>query len=831
MNHCKFYFMTVLLSSLLPASVWAQVVDSLKIAEQMGVTTANYPIQLGRPFIQGEIANFPQAILNGTPVATQADVKQRWPDGSVKHAIISFLIPNLTAYQTVTVTFQNQASGNNAPLSPAQMLGANFNFDAQMQLTNGSTITADARAMLTAAGSCSALPSSGVQPLCTLWTSGQIAQTVILADHSTSRAYDIGFDANRAFRPIFQATFWPTINKVTVRFIGENAGTQALEDQTYALALTTGNSPATQVYTKASFKQSGATRWTKLFWIGGAPSPVAIDHNLTYIENTKFLPNYYNQVALTGATVANYCTMWNNASKDIGGAGNWDVYMPDAGARPDIGPFPDWTVIWAYTGNSCLQAMALGNADLAASWPVHLREGATGKKILRTDATGSNTGLGHVVSISGRPTVNGWGPPCNGCNWGNNGTSAADAINAVGAMTNQGWVDDTQHEPNTASLQYTLTGDFWYLEEMWFFAGFYYTSNYGPSFTPFTRGPTGAEGILWHEAIRDTAWNLRDSIETAFISPDGTPEQAYFTQLISDGISCEEGDKDITTTSFNGSAIWNYCRTQFAPVATSGGEDNFTGNNFSWGSGITPGTPTPLHQWSEGNPGFADQAYGICGPTSLGVACPSQTINAGVQLFETDYLLYVLGRAKELGFPTSALFSWLAVSYTDMLTTPGFNPYLIDIGQIPTVDLTGHYFTSYPATMVGFAPDWVNATSFSQSTPDAYAAYVVAGLSYVTGEPNGPASWSFMQANYPWGNFSTLPKWAMWPRGAVLAQASSCDLNHDGSVDASDVQSAINQTLGTAACTGDLVGTGSCTVVDVQRVINAALGGVCRLGQ
>jgi hypothetical protein len=94
------------------------------------------------------------------------------------------------------------------------------------------------------------------------------------------------------------------------------------------------------------------------------------------------------------------------------------------------------------------------------------------------------------------------------------------------------------------------------------------------------------------------------------------------------------------------------------------------------------------------------------------------------------------------------------------------------------------------------------------------------------------AAWNFMTSNYPWSNFSTVPKWSMWPRGgAVLAQASSCDLNSDGSVDAADVQSAINQALGTAACTGGLAGTGSCTVVDVQRVINASLGGVCRLGQ
>jgi len=37
-----------------------------------------YPLRFARAFVQGEIAAFPGACVNGTPVLTQADVKQRW---------------------------------------------------------------------------------------------------------------------------------------------------------------------------------------------------------------------------------------------------------------------------------------------------------------------------------------------------------------------------------------------------------------------------------------------------------------------------------------------------------------------------------------------------------------------------------------------------------------------------------------------------------------------------------------------------------------------------------------------------------------------------------
>ena len=61
------------------------------------------------------------------------------------------------------------------------------------------------------------------------------------------------------------------------------------------------------------------------------------------------------------------------------------------------------------------------------------------------------------------------------------------------------------------------------------------------------------------------------------------------------------------------------------------------------------------------------------------------------------------------------------------------------------------------------------------------------------------------------------------------ATASACDLAAPfGTVDASDVQAAINMALGMSSCTANIIGTGVCNVVVVQRVVNAALpNGTC----
>jgi len=61
---------------------------------------------------------------------------------------------------------------------------------------------------------------------------------------------------------------------------------------------------------------------------------------------------------------------------------------------------------------------------------------------------------------------------------------------------------------------------------------------------------------------------------------------------------------------------------------------------------------------------------------------------------------------------------------------------------------------------------------------------------------------------------------------AVWAQ-NACDLNGDGQVNSSDVQAAINMSLGLSNCTANIAGANVCNVIVVQRVVNASMGGGC----
>ena len=150
----------------------ANPANYLTITERAGIETLNYPVQIGRPFSEGEIKDAPLVLVDGAKVPAQADVKTRWPDGSVRHAIIAFLVPKLAAGASVKVQFAAGGTAG-AGMDRAAMLATDF--DALVKVGQKA---ASARQML-------------VDGHYTVWSAGLVATSIVLADHSTERIYDV----------------------------------------------------------------------------------------------------------------------------------------------------------------------------------------------------------------------------------------------------------------------------------------------------------------------------------------------------------------------------------------------------------------------------------------------------------------------------------------------------------------------------------------------------------------------------------------------------------------------------------------------------------------
>jgi hypothetical protein len=839
---------TILL--LLAAAQCLALSNQISITEKAGQTTVNYPIQVGRPFLTGEIRQYPQAGIctdaNCTGVslwlATQADVKSRWPDGSVKHAVLAFLIPTLNAQSTVYITFRNQANGNNTALTATQMLDSAYNFDATIALSphncpGCATQTASARAMLTAGAY-------------SLWTQGQVAQTVVIADHSAAKAYDMGWEPDRqasprtltarltdnftpdtshtllvsdatgltapmtvrinnqyqgdttddntselvqicsidtsvtpnqmevcgitgltytpttvtittngnhgmdvgrwvtvygaqgvsgftglyriigipspnqltlavagvsgnwsgggwigrrygeiaslgawqagfyvypdawklpsnpkfqSFRPIIHATFWPAIHKVKVRFIGEIADTEKIQDLIYDLALSVGASPSNQVYTQRNVIHFAGSRWTAdralegagasrgtEFWIGGAPGEVQIDHNLPYLIATRFVFSYDAAKKADAAEIAGFYSTWTSLSHQL------YAPVPDscctipqtAMSSPGTsftGPYPEWMALYLFSFDNRMRDVALGSTDLAAAWQVHYREGSTNTAHYLTrsdsgcDSMCGADGFGHILSLTSRPTAN---PR----NWQLSGTNVnnADKATIVGAFSNGSWTLGMNHFMNPWAVAYTITGDFWYLEEAWFWASYaagYASPGYIGTTDPRGRGPKGNEGAFPGEVclsnqfgydglttgdastweIRTTGWIMRQRAETAFVSPDNTPEKSYFETLVKGAIAGQDGYHNVPPAFPSDPfymSVWNWAKSYL--------------NGYKDTNNKACGIP-PLKIYSRGAPVFLQglpdiyyaQQYGmdkdllvrLITPTqlSIGDTCPADT--------------------------------------------------------------------------------------------------------------------------------------------------------------------------------------------------------------
>ncbi len=725
-----------------------------------GATTTNYPVQIGRPFVQGEIPSgkLPQAVVNGTAVPTQVDVKTRWSDGSLKHAIISFLVPSLGVGTTANVAFGSGTTVGNTPLSQAQMLASGFNFNAQIQLTKGGvTKTADARTMLT----------NGDY---TLWTSGPIVTTVLIANDSqtttcggkAASVYDIGFDSFCAFRPRFEAQFWAGTNQVKVRYIGEIANTEQYEDVVVNnLVLTIGNTAPATVYTlpsgKSPLNMFAGSRWTKAYWLGGTPSTIGINNNVSYLAASGAIPNFDSSKTISSSVISSAYSQWGSKSKDLYDLGEWAYGLGDPGGHDYIGSFPTWAARWIYTGDYRMQEETLGNSDLAAAYPVHIREGNTAKFIDRAKTV---SGVGRILSVSTRPSfalLRSTGNVFGGQ------TANADTFTAVGTVTNgSGWAPDVAHQPSFLP-QYLLTGDHFYLDELQFWAG-YTSSVYTAGDTqPVSRGPTGAEGGIPDRGnqvvqLRGQGWAIRGRAETTWATPDGTPEKAYFTLLTQDAICYWEGQRNITSTPCNGNSQWTFGYNSAFTINPS--SSRYWGAYNSYGANIYVGMP-PLHWWDLGNDGLCDDRVN---DLTVVYNCTTPWMQ--------DYLIYGLGRAKELGFATDALLTWVAPNIIGQVTDSSYNPYLVTSYRVGTVKKTGTaLFSNWADVKTSFLSSIQNETdfypgtifSFAQNDPDGNVQPAAAAISMVAGEAGGQQAWNWVLSKiYP--AISGDLKWAILPR-------------------------------------------------------------------
>ena len=716
------------------------------ITNVSGGALTNWPLQFGRPFVAGEIPNYPQVRIGGSPVATQADVKNRYPDGSCKYAILALIVPLIPSIGSLTLTFSDQTSGNNTPLTTAQMLAARYNFDATLALTftSGKNASASARTML-AAGDY------------TLWTSGQIAQTVEIADDTTARNYDIGNgDGFHPFRPRFFATFWPTLNKVKVRVVAENGLSKEISNLLYNATVKLGSASPQQVYLANLSGESNQklhwalTQWTKRFWIGREPEKkININHGVGYLASTRYILNYDPTVTVSDSVITENYIRFLAKANDIydgkwNGGSSVKSGMSTTGGRADLGPVPQWCSQWLFSGDWRMREISLVYADIYAAEPMHILEIDPTKRLNRTDAVGLGTGLGHYVSPTDRKTIR-YLRSVSSINDGN--ISISDRFTAVGAVTNARFSYDGAHQPAPFYLPYILEGDPYYLREMYAWASIsalFYSR----------RGPTGAEGGIEDE-LRGAGRVFRNRVNAAYAAPDTAPEKIFFSQLALDAIAKWEGMLQITGTAFSGTAITVYQETY--------GE--YYAGGVSPGAGILA---PPLGHWEANGDQRAVEMDVSQGTFKSGFA------TSFTSTWMQHHAMEGLAVGLDQGFPVEALLLHTGKWYITGILSSG-NPKLANGAyHMPASGPGGGYFTTWAQAIDVYTDNYKNNIfpgywRQNSVVDDRQVAASPAMAALVNpGAPGAAAAWTWYDTNVyapaKAGWFSTVPGYAIRPR-------------------------------------------------------------------
>lgn len=526
--------------------------NGLTIREASGSNQTARPVTIGRVFKQGEIANWAKPRVNGIPVASwQNDVKNRWPDSSLKYAVISLPLA-VSANATVVVDFVNDATGpchlgNQATCEAAALDGAGMlaqrssNWTATIEITNGATQTANARTMINAGAF-------------SYWLRGPVVTQMIVRDVSSARAYDMGFATTGGLSPMFIITAYPAYPAgIRQEFVLENAWTDKVIDQTYSLAIKNGAGGSNTVYSRATFTHYPSARWHKgneanQIWDGTAPGAIEINHNARYLIAAKAFPNYDPDITIGSTVSTSVLNAWNasNRGDDFGEEGTMYKGFATTGGRPDIAWVHQHQLRALYSGSNTWNEMMFNLGDVSGHIPLQLREARTDNLFCGVLCGGGNAtvqGTGKPVSLGGRPSF--WVKR----DYWNQAPTIADRIIPIGSYTMGGWSTDQAHAPSIAYIPYIISGSYYYYEQIMFWANWntlsspWHTLYYGRNYEYGIVNPKG-------EQMRATAWSLRTISQGAFVAVDASPEKELLATVLRNNAEFWEGAMNVTSGNY-----------------------------------------------------------------------------------------------------------------------------------------------------------------------------------------------------------------------------------------------------------------------------------------
>lgn len=489
---CCFYVLTSL--SIGIANSKAATITTVTIKEMDGVSTSSYPLTFGHVFQEGDVTG--SVYLDS--YATQTDVKTTWPDGSIRQAVISAIVP-MTANADLTLNINDTGTSvSSTPMTKSAMLATDIGATIDLTSLSGSgysgSLKADLRTAINAASSFD------------YWLEGGIASEILIQE-----SLNASLDAS------WEVRFYPSTPYIRISHSIENMKISTRGNVDYAVEIKQGNSSPVSVYSKDSFQHNHSSRWRKVFWLGTEPPEVEIHYDLNYMVGTGMVMPYDALVAPTEADIADHYALWSSADTDIMGRGLFSYNFGATGGRPELGILPQWGAMYLLTMDNRMREMVIGHDELSGGTPSHIEE---------DDAAYSF--YGKTINIDDFPYSTTGG--------------SVNTPTAIGSEETP-WNIDRAHQAAFGYLSYLITGERFFLDEMYYWAGKNLAwDSYGrdgdgnaQEFSAQIGDGNAANGIMYNQ-VRGVAWSLRNIHNAAICSPIGSDERNYFLSKVENNI-------------------------------------------------------------------------------------------------------------------------------------------------------------------------------------------------------------------------------------------------------------------------------------------------------
>ncbi|MGX4641034.1 RIFT barrel domain-containing protein [Massilia sp. SYSU DXS3249] len=476
-------------------TVFGTVTD-VRIENTSAVAQANLPVTFGQVFGEGHL--MPADTLvggfeDGTSIPLQIDVKATHPDGSVRHAVVSGIVPSLAAGQGRAMSLMRTNAPQDAGLGPQTLLANGFSSSVHATI-GGVRYYASADDLI----------KTGA-PVQT-WLSGSVANEW----HVSTPLMTADGVVHPHLSARFAIRWYDAIKKARVDVTIENAWAYEPNPQniTYDAEVMVRGAV---VYSKPAMTHYHHARWRKTFWWGGDAGQAYVKHNTAYLIASRAVPNYDQSFKIAETELAALKTKFSGTVTEPMNVGLAVKAMATTGGRDDIGLLPSWATSYLLSMDKRAKDATLGTADLAGSWSMHFRDKNTGKPITLMDYP-YMTILGNIGDTK------------------NPATGKYEAFpTCPKTVCTTPYSHDSSHQANFAYLPYLVTGDHYYLEELQFWSMWnVFSSNPGYR--------SNIKGLLHRNQVRGQAWSLRSVAEAAYITPDSDRLKGHFNQILTNNL-------------------------------------------------------------------------------------------------------------------------------------------------------------------------------------------------------------------------------------------------------------------------------------------------------